>query len=251
MTEFPVLDYSIIIPAYNEEDFLDKTLASVKDAQSVLRQRSGEVIVVDNNSTDRTAQIARDLGADVVFEPVNQISRARNAGARKAAGKYLIFLDADTMLSPELLVKSIELLESGAIVGGGTIVDNAQVDLFREILLINLWNFISRCRNLAAGLFLFCLRDAWRDVGGFDETVYIAEELIFSKQLKKWGKKRKLKFQILDIPIETSWRKYQWFDYKTLVVSLSFGWFFKKNKEKCHIWYDRSNVKAAKKEKRI
>lgn len=232
-------DYSIIIPAYNEEGFLGKTLACVKVAQNAVSDHSGEVIVVDNNSADRTAQIARDFGATVVFEPVNQISRARNAGAKIAKGKYFIFLDADTTLSPHLLKATLELLDTGQIAGGGTIVDNAQVSLPREKFLINFWNFISKFRNLAAGLFLFCLSDAWRDIGGFDQTVFIAEELIFSKHLKKWAKQKNMKFTILDIPIQTSWRKYQWYSYKTLVTSLAFGWFFKKNKQKCHIWYER------------
>ncbi|HBG28404.1 MAG: hypothetical protein A2Y10_11100 [Planctomycetes bacterium GWF2_41_51] len=238
----PSCDYSIVIPAYNEEDFLPNTLASVKEAQLSVPQRSGEVIVVDNNSTDKTAQIAKEFGAIVVFEPVNQISRARNAGAKIANGKYFIFLDADTTLSQRLLQKTLELLDSGKIAGGGTIVDDKQVSLAREKFLIRLWNFISRVRTLAAGLFLFCLAEGWRDVGGFDETVYIAEELIFSKRLKKWAKKKNMKFCILDIPIQTSWRKYQWFDYKTLVFGLTFGWFFKKNKAKCHIWYDRKQI---------
>jgi len=134
------------------------------------------------------------------------------------------------------------MLDSGKIAGGGTVVDDAQVKLLREKFLIWFWNFISRFRNLAAGLYLFCLRRAWQDIGGFDETVYIAEELIFSKHLKKWAKKHNMKFCILDIPIQTSWRKYEWFSYKTIVFSLVLGWFFKKNKEKCHLWYERNIV---------
>src|SRR5438876_11028275 len=61
-----------------------------------------ELIVCDNNSDDRTAQIARAAGARVVFEPVNQIARARNTGAAHAAGEWLIFIDADSHPSREL-----------------------------------------------------------------------------------------------------------------------------------------------------
>jgi glycosyltransferase involved in cell wall biosynthesis len=233
------LSYSIIIPAYNEADFLSGTLQSVKDSQSCFPQHNGEIIVVDNNSADQTAQIARDFGCTVVFEPVNQISRARNAGAKVAVGKYLIFLDADTLLSERLLGKTLEMLDSGKFAGGGAVLDDSVAKLPREKILIWLWNFISRFRNLAAGLYLFCLRQAWQDIGGFDETVYIAEELIFSKHLKKWAKKKNMKFCILEVPIQTSWRKYQWFSYGTIVYSLVLGWFFKKNKEKCRLWYQR------------
>src|SRR5688572_5819892 len=74
---------SVIVPAFNEEQFLGKTLAQIKAAASALANTGWgtELIVCDNNSTDRTAEIARAAGANVVFEPVNQISRARNSGA--------------------------------------------------------------------------------------------------------------------------------------------------------------------------
>ena len=62
-----------------------------------------ELIVCDNNSTDRTAEIARNAGARVVFEPVNQIARARNRGAAAATGDWLIFVDADSHPSAGLV----------------------------------------------------------------------------------------------------------------------------------------------------
>ena len=232
-------DYSIIIPAFNEAAYLAGTLASVKNAQSSLAHRTGEVIVVDNNSTDNTAQIAKSFGVTVVFEPVNQISGPETAAPKAAKGKYLIFLDADTIISAQLLSKTLQLLDSGKIAGGGTVLDSSQTKLLKVKLLIGLWNFISRFRKLAAGLYLFCLRQAWQDVGGFDETVYIAEELIFSKQLKKWAKKHKMKFHIIDMPVHTSLRKFYWFSYKKMVLNLAFGFFVKGNKDKCRVWYER------------
>jgi glycosyltransferase involved in cell wall biosynthesis len=81
------VDYSIVIPAFNEEEFLPATLAAVRAAMAAQTGACGELIVVDNNSTDRTAAVARSLGAQVVFEPVNQISRARNCGAAAALGR--------------------------------------------------------------------------------------------------------------------------------------------------------------------
>jgi len=81
-----VIDYSVIVPAFNEEAFLGHTLDALRQAMATVSLH-GEVIVTDNNSTDTTAEIAAASGAKVVFEPVNQISRARNAGARQAAGR--------------------------------------------------------------------------------------------------------------------------------------------------------------------
>ena len=69
----------------------------------------GQLIVVDNNSSDATAQIARDHGATVVYEPVNQIARARNRGAEAAEGEALIFLDADSQCTSCLLGHVLDL----------------------------------------------------------------------------------------------------------------------------------------------
>ncbi len=89
---------SIVIPAFNEERLIEDTLASVREGMAELSRRGieSELIVCDNNSTDRTAEIARAAGAKVVFEPVNQIARARNCGAAAAGGDWLIFVDADS-----------------------------------------------------------------------------------------------------------------------------------------------------------
>ena len=75
--------YSVIIPAYNEEKWLPKTLAALSKAMAEI-DCPGEIIVVDNNSSDHTAEVARQSGAIVFFERVNQISRARNTGANAA-----------------------------------------------------------------------------------------------------------------------------------------------------------------------
>ena len=89
---------SIVVPAFNEERLLGESLAQMKSAAGVFVRQGWEVelIVCDNNSTDRTAEIARAAGALVVFEPVNQIARARNRGAAAATGDWLIFVDADS-----------------------------------------------------------------------------------------------------------------------------------------------------------
>src|SRR5262245_66406239 len=99
---------SIVVPAFNEARGLAATLASIRRAAAAFDARGWrhELIVCDNNSTDATGAIARDAGAIVVFEPVNQISRARNAGAGRASGNWLLFIDADSHPSPELFARS-------------------------------------------------------------------------------------------------------------------------------------------------
>src|ERR1022692_1935800 len=85
---------SIVIPAFNEERLIARCLQSIS-ASLVANSKpcfTSEIIVVDNNSTDNTANLARQAGAQVVFEPINQIGRARNAGAAEASGDWLLFV---------------------------------------------------------------------------------------------------------------------------------------------------------------
>ena len=79
----------------------------------------GEIVVVDNNSDDRTAEIAKARGVRVVFEPHNQISKARNRGASQSKGENLFFVDADTIVSPSLFLEALSLMKRGACGGGG------------------------------------------------------------------------------------------------------------------------------------
>ena len=81
--------YSVIVPAYNEEEYIEDTLDSIFQAMEEITGQKGEVIVVDNNSTDKTAELALSKGARLIFEKENQISRARNKGVEIANGEVL------------------------------------------------------------------------------------------------------------------------------------------------------------------
>jgi glycosyltransferase involved in cell wall biosynthesis len=236
------MDYSIIIPAFNEEKYLPRTLRTI-NASLLDLPGKGEVIVVDNNSTDRTAEIAHAEGARVIFEPVNQISRARNAGAHAAIGRYLIFLDADTLASRALIESAIRALRSGRVCGGGAVLAMDQsLGVFGE-LGVGLWNWISTTFKLAAGSFVFCLKEGFEAVGGFSEKVFAAEEIIFSRVLKKWGRRRGLRFRVLEAdPVITSARKIAWHGaggvFWALCVLLFFP-FALRYRSMCGLWYDR------------
>src|ERR1039458_7030982 len=83
---------------------------------------ASEIIVCDNNSTDRTAELARAEGAAVVFESVNQIARARNSGAAAASGDWLVFIDADSHPSEGLFTDVAEQIAAGRCLAGGSTV---------------------------------------------------------------------------------------------------------------------------------
>jgi glycosyltransferase involved in cell wall biosynthesis len=201
--------YSVIIPAYNEEHWLAISLPALKKAMAAVAM-PGEIIVVDNNSSDGTARVAEDQSVKVIFEPINQISRARNAGAANAKSKYLIFLDADTILTVELLQLVLDKLISGTCCGGGVLVafDHPIPWYYRWIP--PLWNRLAVRFGLAAGCFVYCLREGFEEVGGFSEKVYASEEIGLSIKLGRWGKPRRLGFEVVSQPpIITSSRKMQ------------------------------------------
>ncbi|MDX2110230.1 MAG: glycosyltransferase [Verrucomicrobiota bacterium] len=237
------MDYTLIIPAYNEEAELPATLASVRAAMAMALPRAGEVIVVDNNSKDRTAAVAEALGARVVFEPYNQISRARNAGGNAAVGRYLIWIDADTRIPPELVRLALEQLESGQVVGGGAAVAyDCELDGFSRRAL-TAWNWLSRTQKLAAGSFVWCLQEAFLATGGYSEEVYASEEIWFSKALKRWARPRGLRFEIItSARVITSSRKMQWYSPGRLALimcgHLLFPWSVR-SRRLCAFWYHR------------
>ena len=96
---------SVVIPAFNEEKGLPSCVQRIREACNASSDIADayEIIVCDNNSTDATAAVAEACGCRVVFEPINQISRARNRGATVATGEWLLFVDADSWPSPELI----------------------------------------------------------------------------------------------------------------------------------------------------
>jgi len=236
--------YSLIIPAWNEADFLPVTLASINAAMQQLEAQSahrGELIVVDNNSTDATATIAADHGAKVVFEELNQIARARNRGALEASGDALIFLDADSQCTAKLLNHVLDLLEAGDTVGGGSIIEPDKPIAGTAMRALKLWNQLAIKGKLAAGCFVFCRKDAFVDVGGFNVRVYAGEEIYLSRALKKWGRRHSKQFHIAVLsPVITSVRKLEWYTpaqiLRQALVVLIPGAVY--SKRFCKTWYD-------------
>ncbi len=235
---------SIVIPAFNEERLLAESLACIQHSCAAF-ERAGfesELIVCDNNSTDRTAEIARAAGATVVFEPVNQIGRARNTGAAAASGEWLLFIDADTHPSPELFAEVAEQIRAGKILAGGCVI-RLQGDNRAAAFVTGMWNWVSRQRGLLAGSFIFVETAAFRKIGGFNTEFFVGEELDLAKRLHKLARETGRKIIILHRhPILTSDRKVRLYTpWELLRFMLRAGFRPKtvmKNKEACYAWYD-------------
>lgn len=234
---------SVVIPAYNEERLLAGTLARIRESMQGLRDATAaELIVCDNNSTDRTAEIARAAGASVVFEPHNQISRARNRGASVARGEWLLFIDADSTPSPELFRDLERAIDSGEVLGGGsTILDDSSSFGYR--FSIRCWNRISRLTRWAAGSFIYCERAAFEVLGGFSQELYASEELDFSRRLKRLARARGMRVEILyRHPLHTSDRKVHLYGWKTIGKAAASFLVHPRRKLRsaaaCFPWYD-------------
>lgn len=233
---------SILIPAYNEEHHIAGAISSVKASLAAVGVEDYEVIVCDNNSSDSTGKLATEEGARVVFEPHNQIARARNAAAKAARGEWFIFVDADSEVSADLLDATIKLIRLGTTGAGGALVAFDRNDLGWHVLLgLRFWNTISRTMGWAAGSYVFCRREAWEETGGFDEDWYAAEEILFSRALTRWCRARGLRFKIITgCRLRTSSRKVDtysiWQMVKLLAALMRPGAL--KSQSRCQYWYD-------------
>ena len=111
-------DISIIVPAYNEEALIGNTLKSIFDSDF---SGTYEVIVVCNGCTDRTAEVAKATSAKVFDLQTKGAPDAANFGAKQAQGQTLAFLDADTIVSKNLLTE-VKKARDKKYVGGRTVV---------------------------------------------------------------------------------------------------------------------------------
>jgi glycosyltransferase involved in cell wall biosynthesis len=201
-----------------------------------------ELVVCDNNSTDRTAEIARAAGARVTFEPINQISRARNSGAAAACGDWLIFVDADSFPSENLFARAAEEICSGKCAGGGCLVQLDE-DTSAGRFVVGLWNLLSRVMKWPAGSFICCEANLFHQVGGFSTKLYASEELDFARRLKKAARASCRRLVIItDERLVTSARKMRLYSRRE-----HFRFFFKAllrprmvtaRREECLLWYD-------------
>ncbi|MFN0008388.1 MAG: glycosyltransferase [Planctomycetota bacterium] len=191
---------SFVVPAYNEERVLGATLDAIGAAARACGE-AFEIVVADDASTDGTADVARRHGAQVVPVHHRQISRTRNSGARAARGEILVFVDADTRIDGAVLRAALAALRSGAVGGGAEVRFDGRVPWYGRSFAWAVLAF-ARMARLASGCFVFCTREAFEAVGGFDESLFGAEEWALSRALARKGR-----VVILREPVTTSGRK--------------------------------------------
>jgi peptidoglycan/xylan/chitin deacetylase (PgdA/CDA1 family)/GT2 family glycosyltransferase len=187
---------SVVIPAHNEEIYLFSCLESIGNQDYAGEY---EVIVVDNASTDNTAQIARDWGARVVYESRRSPACARQKGAEVAKGKIVAFIDADTqapahwlstivwrfLCEPETVVISGPYAYNDA----GEIARIASYGNFISIIIDQLFRKAFNKGSAVWGCNFAVRRSALMEVGGFDTSIrFYGEEYELSLRLRNAGR---------------------------------------------------------------
>ena len=173
---------SIIIPAYNEEKYLEKTLQSITSQDS----DDYELIVIANGCTDKTVEIARRYADKIYKIDKPSVSLARNIGAQRANNDTLLFLDADTTLAPNALTEI--KTHFGHKHSIATLKAYPNAPKFHYVLLNMFKNFLHKT-SLYAGSsgILICRKQHFNQVHGFNPRLTIKENRNLISKLKKSG----------------------------------------------------------------
>jgi len=188
MNNFPYI--SVVIPAYNERDYLEISLSSLAN-QSYPKDRY-EVIVVDNASTDSTALIAREWGARVVEEPCKGVARARQTGFLAARGEIIASTDADTAVSPDWLAHIDQVFRASDYTGGvygpvywpdGKPLERWMLE-YPVTLILGLSNRFGR--SLWWGSNFAIRREVFLAIGGFSTDMPAGEDTDLSLRVNRY-----------------------------------------------------------------
>lgn len=173
---------SVIITTKNESDVIGRLIQSIKTQNYKKR----EIILVDNNSTDKTLYIARKMSVKT-YTVGPERSVQRNFGAKAAKGKYLLILDADMRLDPGVISECVSLTESGKKIG--------EIVIPEQSLASNFWgkvkaferSFYNKEGDEQTDAARFFRKDVFFEAGGYDETITGPEDWDLPETIKELG----------------------------------------------------------------
>lgn len=183
---------SVVVPAYNEEAYLADALEAFRTQELA---DEFELLVVDNASTDRTAAIAKEMGARVVYESRQGVAHAREAGFRAAAGELIATTDADTVVPPDWLATiTHHFSEQPKLVAlGGPVSYAFNERVLQEVidraipLLHEIDRFVHQGKPHLVGANLAVRRQAFDQIGGFRTDLSLGEDLDLAHRLQAFG----------------------------------------------------------------
>ncbi|MBW2995309.1 glycosyltransferase, partial [Candidatus Woesearchaeota archaeon] len=185
MKKFPFI--SIIIPTLNEEKTIKKCLKSIKELE--YPKKKYEVIVVDNNSEDRTVEFAKEFNVKLMKNPIHNISKSRNLGASETKGTILAFVDADCIVHNSWLrnaISKLEPIEAGAV---GSLANMPTNSTFIQKIWFNHIKYTFNSVNYIPSANFIIKKRIFNSIGGFDESLETGEDCDISERIKKAGYK--------------------------------------------------------------
>lgn len=181
---------SIVIPAYNEEKYLFKTIEALSKLETSIPL---EIILVDNNSNDTTREIAESFGLKVIEEKHKWTSYARQAGLMAAKGKYIFTTDADTIVPPTWIEKSMNYFHNNrslTFLSGGLKFHWAHWLFYIAKSVPILYWKIRRKNHLSfflVGANSVFLREAALKAGGYEAGINMGEDILLAQKMSRNG----------------------------------------------------------------
>ena len=210
---------SFIVPCYNEQKWLPCLLDSVNKCETSFNQL--EFIIVDNASTDLTVdklwEIIPNLrfSVQLVHELRKGVSHARNAGANASQGEILVFIDADNRLTQEFIDDLWRTIDRPGFTGA-TIRTLAEPGSLRGSMLFYILEVIKIYSYKRFGKSV-ATRQGYEATGGFDTSVKLGENVIFTNQLKNYADQTNGKIYHIRTPIYCSLRRFRKLGYRRIL----------------------------------
>lgn len=217
----PHPEMSIIISAHNEENFIEKTLKSIKQSSF----KKYELLVICDSCIDSTEKISKKYTKKVFKTNFKNTSKNRNYGAKKSKGKIIAFLDADTTIDKNYLEEIKNSVERGAEYGTATWSSETN-SLFGKYWA---WgNNSANKRNKTISGNCFITKKAFKEISGFDERMKKGEDTDIGDRLKNKNKKY---IFIKHVHFTPSERRYKKGAFKFWMKAISESWLYKLNKK--------------------
>lgn len=182
--------FSLIVPAYNEQNYLPLLLDTVETAKTNYKGRADalEVIVINNGSTDRTEEISKARGCRVIYEEKRIIGAVRNAGAAAAEGSILAFVDADSRIHPNTFNAIEHAMSNKKKIAGATGVHMERMSpgiaVTYMIMVPMVW-----VTGMDTGV-VFCRKEDFVAIHGYNEQKLFAEDVDFLWRMRSLGRSR-------------------------------------------------------------
>jgi glycosyltransferase involved in cell wall biosynthesis len=221
---------------------LPETLERIGQALSVVACPS-EIIVVDNDSRDKTKQVAENFGAKVFSETEHNIGKVRNTGAESSTGDVLIFIDADTLVADTLFQKIAAAMEDEKCFGGAVAVEYQGFKRKWMKFYLMGWKFWGKFFNMAQGAAQFCRKSAFEKLEGYDKTIFMGEDIEFYWRLSKFAKQNCGRLHFIEHPVViTSARRFDKMSlWKTFLLThpvfIRLAW---RKKSFWNDWYEKA-----------